>query len=200
MDQRVEKILKLPVYQRVLLLLLILGVIAGLFVYLFYLPAMEELGNLKNENNALSAKLQQDQRIADNLPKFKQEYEKMEQRLEQALTELPNEKEIPTLLTNIGGLAKESGLEISLFKPGNEVPRGFYAEVPVTLKLEGTYHELAMFSYQIGQLSRIVNLNDLKLGSPKVDARGSILDINCTATTFRFLPQKEQPSGNKGRK
>lgn len=192
MDPRVEKILKLPAWQRGLLLLLVLAIIGGLFAYMIYMPLAEELGQRRQENATLAAKLQQDQRIANNLPAFKEEYEKMQARLDQALTELPNEKEIPTLLTNIGGLVKESGLEITLFKPQNEVPKGFYAEVPVSLKLTGTYHQMATFSYKLGQLSRIVNLSKLKLSNPKIEGDKALLSIDCTATTFRFLPQ-----GNK---
>jgi type IV pilus assembly protein PilO len=189
MDPRIEKIFNLPFYQRALLLGGIVVAIIGLFVYLVYMPEMETLDSLKNQNNSLAAKLQQDQRIANNLPKFRAEYEKMKVRLDEALTELPNDKEIPTLLTNIAGLAKESGLEVKLFKPGNESPKGFYAEVPVALQLNGTYHELGMFAYEIGQLPRIVNLNNLSLKSPKMDTGRTLLSVDCTATTFRFLPQ-----------
>lgn len=189
MDPRVEKIFNLPSYQRALLFGGLLVAIVGLFVYLVYLPEVETLNSLNEQNQTLAAKLQQDQRIANNLPKFKAEYEKMKVRLDDALTELPNDKEIPTLLTNIAGLAKESGLEVQLFKPGGEVPKGFYAEVPVTLKLNGTYHELGMFAYEIGQLSRIVNLNSLSLKAPKMVSGRTLLSVDCTATTFRFLPQ-----------
>jgi len=189
MDPRVEKIFNLPSYQRALLFGGLLVAIVGLFVYLVYLPEVETLNSLSEQNQTLAAKLQQDQRIANNLPKFKAEYEKMKVRLDDALTELPNDKEIPTLLTNIAGLAKESGLEVQLFKPGGEVPKGFYAEVPVTLKLNGTYHELGMFAYEIGQLSRIVNLNSLSLKAPKMVSGRTLLSVDCTATTFRFLPQ-----------
>lgn len=192
MDPRIEKILKWPAWQRGLLLGFVLAVVVGLFLFMIYMPILDEVDQKKQENATLAAKLQQDQRIANNLPAFKEEYEKMQARLNQALTELPNEKEIPTLLTNIGGLAKESGLEIVLFKPQNEVARGFYAEVPVALKLTGTYHEMAMFSYKLGQLSRIVNLNNLKLGNPKLDGNRAILTIECNATTFRFLPQDKK--------
>jgi len=190
-DPRIEKIFNLPPLQKSLVLGALLVVIAGLFLYLVYLPATEELSQLNNQNISLAAKLQQDQRIANNLPKFRAEYEKMKIRLDEALTELPNDKEIPTLLTNIAGLAKESGLEVELFKPVAEIPRGFYAEVPVDLKLRGTYHELGMFAYQIGQLSRIVNLNTLRLKSPKSDSGRTILSVDCKATTFRFLPQNK---------
>jgi type IV pilus assembly protein PilO len=189
MDPRIEKVFNLPFYQRLLLLVGLLVAIVGLYVYSIYLPEMETLNSLNEKNKSLAAKLQQDQRIANNLPKFRAEYEKMKSRLDEALTELPNDREIPTLLTNIAGLARESGLEVNLFKPGKEMPKGFYAEVPVTLKLDGTYHELGRFAFEISQLSRIVNLNGLSLKSPKLDSGRTMLSVDCTATTFRFLPQ-----------
>jgi type IV pilus assembly protein PilO len=189
MDPRVEKVFNLPFYQRLLLLGGLLAAIVGLYVYLVYLPKMDTLNSLNEKSKSLAAKLQQDQRIANNLPKFRAEYEKMKVRLDEALTELPNDREIPTLLTNIAGLARESGLEVNLFKPGKEIPKGFYAEVPVTLKLNGTYHELGRFAFETSQLSRIVNLNGLNLKSPKMDSGRTLLTVDCTATTFRFLPQ-----------
>lgn len=189
MDPRVEKVLNLPLYQRVLLLVALVVIVIGLFVYLVYLPKIDTLNSLGDERNSLAARLQQDQRIANNLPKFRAEYEKMKLRLDEALTELPNDKEIPTLLTNIAGLARESGLEVKLFKPEAEVAKGFYAEVPVKLQLIGTYHEMGMFAYEIGRLSRIVNLNSLKMKQPKMDAGRTLLSIDSNVTTFRFLPQ-----------
>ena len=126
MDPRLEKVLKLPLYQRVLILVSLMLVIAGLFVYFMYLPLREEMANLKQKDASLQSKIQEDQLIADNLPQFKAEFEKMEALLNDALTELPNEKEIPNLLTSITALAKENGLNVTLFKPGAEKPMGFY--------------------------------------------------------------------------
>ncbi|WP_240746296.1 type 4a pilus biogenesis protein PilO [Trichloromonas acetexigens] len=162
-------------------------VIAGLFVYLMYLPMREELAGLQQKDASLQSKIQEDQRIADNLPKFKAEFEKMEALLNDALTELPNEKEIPNLLTSITALAKESGLNVTLFKPGAEKPKGFYAEVPVELKMVGSYHEVALFSDAVAKLPRIVNINNLTLASPKDDSGRILLAVNCLATTFRFI-------------
>ncbi len=198
MNPRLEKILRLPAYQRILILAALLLVISGLFVYLLYLPKQEEYAQLKDRNQALEAKLQEDRRIARNLPKFKAEYEKMKQRLDKALTELPNEKEIPTLLTSIASLAKENGLDVLRFQPGSENPKGFYAEVPVSLRLSGSYHEVALFSDAVSKLPRIVNLSNLSLGSPKVQDGRTELAIDCLATTFRFI-EGSSDQGKKGK-
>lgn len=189
MNPNVEKLLKLPAYQRAILLLLLLVLIVGGCTWFVFIPQQEEYERLQAENQRLQVKLQQDQRIANNLPKFKAEYEKMKVRLEEALTELPNKQEIPSLLTSLAAVAKDNGLDVVQFRPGKEVNKGFYADVPVSLKLTGTYHQTAMFSYAISKLPRIVNLNNLKLVPGKaVDGR-SVLDVSCTATTFRFVEQ-----------
>lgn len=145
MDPRIENILKLPLYQRLLLLLLVVGLIIGGYVYFLQLPAQQTLVNENAKNDKLLIKLQESRRIANNLPRFKAEYEQMKERLELALNELPNKSEIPSLLSSIAGLARDNGLEIIEFKPAKEVAQGFYAKVPVSLKLSGSYHEMALF-------------------------------------------------------
>lgn len=197
MDPRLEKLLKLPAYQRGALLLLLMAAIAGLFFYLLYMPLQEEYATLQKKSTDLDSKLQEDQRIADNLPKFKAEYENMESLLGEALKELPNDKEIPNLLTSITALAKESGLDVIRFKPAGERPQGFYAEVPVELKLLGSYHEVALFSDAVGRLPRIVNLSNLSLGGPKTEGGRTVLSIDCLATTFRFIEGSVEKGGKK---
>jgi len=197
MNPHVEKILKLPVYQRLLILLGILAVIVGLFIYLLYMPNQEELSRLQERNRSLDVTLRETKRIADDLPKFQAEYEKMQARLNEALSELPNEKEIPNLLKSIAALAKDQGLEVLLFQPGGEVPRGFYAEVPVSLKLQGSFHDLVLFFQEVGNLSRIVNIGNLKIGNSKMIDGRNVLSVECKATTFRFLQASEKSSKGK---
>lgn len=200
MHPTVEKFLNWPLYQRVLLLCSLLVVILGGFIYLIYLPQSAELAELHKRREVVEAKLQEDQRIADNLPKFRAEYEKMKHQLDLALAELPNQKEIPTLLTNIAGLAKDNGLDVLRFKPENERAQGFYAEVPVQLKLVGSYQEVAMFFYNVGNLPRIVNINSLKMGNAKAGAGRNLLSVECLATTFRFVENPPAQNSKKGKK
>lgn len=192
MNPKVEWFLKRPRYQRVLMLFGVLLVIVAIFAYLLYMPLMDEHKRLVGQSDSLQSKLVNDRRIAANLPVFKAEYEKMEERLEIALTELPNNKEIPTLLTSIASSAKENGLNVLFFKPGAETPRGFYAEVPVALKLTGSFHQVASFFYAVGSLPRIVNISNVKLGGAEDLGGRLILKVDCLATTFRFLSQAEQ--------
>ncbi len=195
MNPRVEKILRLPAYQRALLLFAVLALIVGVFVWCIFLPQKDELKQLQAENQRLQVRLQQEQRIADNLPKFRAEYEKMKKRLDEALTELPNKQEIPSLLTSIAAVARDNGLDVVRFQPGGEINRGFYAEVPVSLRLSGTFHQVALFSYAISKLPRIVNLHNLSLKPGRGKGGQAILDISCTAVTFRFV--ENAPKGKK---
>ncbi len=188
MNPRVEWLLKRPRYQRVLMLVGTLALIAGMFVWLVFIPKQEEYSRLLKQSSDLQVKLDSDRRIAANLPTFKAEYEKMLAQLDQALTQLPNGREIPKLITNISSRAKGSGLDVLSFRPGSEIPKGFYAEVPVSLKVEGTFHQLANFFYAVSKLPRIVNINDVKIGVKSgVDSTTTTLSVNCLATTFRFL-------------
>ena len=94
MHPKLDKVLSLPNYQKLLLLLLVCSVIFGLFWLVVYQPMGKELDRLQRQKGGLERKLAEDRRIADNLPKFRAEYEKLEKQLEVALRELPNKEEI----------------------------------------------------------------------------------------------------------
>ncbi|WP_370543312.1 type 4a pilus biogenesis protein PilO [Geobacter sp. OR-1] len=137
--------------------------------------------------------VQEKKKIADQLPKFKSEYAKLQKDLESALTELPNQKEIPSLLTSITNVGKAAGLDFLLFKPKAEAAKGFYAEVPVDITVSGSFMNVANFFIAVGNLPRIVNIGNVNFADIKYDKdKGRTnLRVNCLATTFRFLDKKE---------
>ena len=187
MNPKLEKLLKLPLYQRVAILALLVVLLVGAFTWVALLPEYEKIGEMDQELSRLEADLIQKQRIANNLPKFKAEFLKLEEQLKAALTQLPNKKEIPSLLTNLATIARDNGLDVVSFSPRGEVSKGFYAEVPGSVDLVGTYHQIAEFAQAVSKLSRIVNLSDLELSSPKVEGDVAVLKIKCKVTTFRFV-------------
>lgn len=187
MNPKLEKLLKLPLYQRVAILAVLVVLLVGAFTWVALLPEYEKIGEMDQELSRLEADLIQKQRIANNLPKFKAEFLKLEEQLKAALTQLPNKKEIPSLLTNIATIARDNGLDVISFSPKGEVSKGFYAEVPGSVDLVGTYHQIAEFAQAVSKLSRIVNLSDLELSSPKVEGDVAVLKIKCKVTTFRFV-------------
>ena len=192
MDARVEKILNLPAYQRILIVLMLMVVVGAGFFFLVYQGQLDEYERLTARRTTAQALLVKNQKIADKLELYTAEYVKLQGKLEEALGQLPLRQEIPSLLTKIGELAKDSGLDIIRFKPGNEAPQGFYAEVPVDLNLSGSYHQAAMFFDAVSKMERIVNIQDLKLGNAKSTDGRTTLAVDCRAITFRFI---EEPSG-----
>jgi len=197
MNARVEKIINLPAYQRMLIVLVIVAAIAAGFYFLIYQGQMEEHDRLLQKRDQARVTLEKNQKIADNLAVYKAEYERMQKLLAEALDELPLQREIPSLLTGIANLAKEKGLEIVRFKPAAEVVKEFYAEVPVELKLSGSYHQAAAFFDVVSKMERIVNIQNLKLARPKDVEGRTALDIDCRAVTFRFVEPKPEDKSSK---
>jgi type IV pilus assembly protein PilO len=191
MDPRVDKLLKLPTKQKVALLVLLILAEGALMVWLLVIPKHEELTKLKAKVVEVHKRLDEDRRIAADLPRFKKEYEKLTQDLQQALTELPNQKEIPTLLTSITGAGKSAGLDFLIFRPRAEEPKDFYAAVPVDITVSGSYYQIANFFTGVSNLSRIVNITNLAFADIRSSGSKTLMRVNCLATTFRFLETKE---------
>lgn len=190
-------ILKLPLWQRVLILGVIWLIIGGLFYYFLYSDKLAESSALSAKLEGLKNDSAKKQKLAGDLPKFKKEKEDLDNQLKQALAQLPNEKEIANLLQSISDAAKASRLDILTFKPGKETPKGFYAEVTIDMKVEGGYASLVSFFEKVADLPRIVNINGLTITSGK-EVRGDImLSASFAATTFKFLAQAEAPQGKK---
>ena len=97
---------------------------------------------------------------------FEAKLESVKRDLEIKKAQLPDKKEIPQLLTTISSLGKESGLNFLLFRPKPEVPKEFYAEIPVEIQVEGSYHEVASFFSRVGNLDRIVNITNVIMEKP----------------------------------
>lgn len=182
-----ESLIKLPPKQKAYILLGILALIAALYWYLLYSPKTVELAELDVRQEKLQAELNESMAIAADLPRFKAEVTRLNDELKKALLELPDKKEIPSLLTNISKLGIESGLEFIRFKPMKEVPSGFYAKVPVEISLKGTYHEVATFFDKVSKLSRIVNITNINMSGAKDEGGEVVLTTPCLATTYRFI-------------
>lgn len=191
MDPKLEKILKLPTKQKISILILILVLEAAALIWFLYLPRHKELTNLRAQLTKLQAEVDEKTRIANNLPKLKKEYEDLTAELDRALTELPNSKEIPSLLTSITSLGKNAGLDFLTFKPKPEVPKDFYAEVPVDIVVAGSYLSVANFYAAVANLPRIVNITNVDFAEVKSVNNRVMTKVNCLATTFRFLDKKE---------
>jgi type IV pilus assembly protein PilO len=191
MNPQVEKILKLPTKQKILILVLVVIVEAAALVWFLYLPKHNELAGLKVELARLQSEIDEKTRIANNLPRLQKEFDQLNIELALALTELPNSKEIPSLLTSITTVGKSAGLDFLVFKPKGEVPKDFYAEVPVDITVSGSYFSVANFFAAVANLPRIVNISSVAFSDIKPVNNRMMTKVTCLATTFRFLDKKE---------
>ncbi len=197
MHPLVEKTLKLPNKQKVALLLLVLALEGVAFFFGVQQPKYMQLKELQTKLNDLQNQIQESKKIADNLPKLKKEYEQLQIELAGALTELPNQKEIPSLLTSITNVGKTAGLDFLVFRPKPEEAKDFYAAVPVDISVSGPFHSVANFFVAVGNLPRIVNINNVSVSDIKDVGGRTMMKVNCLATTFRFIEKKETKDEKK---
>jgi type IV pilus assembly protein PilO len=184
---KLDQITKLPKAAR-------FGIIAGLgvalamgYFFLFYQEKSTELKEMRARELELQRKLSEVRSVAANISAFESEIADLEVKLKTALRQLPNTKELEVLLTDISNLGKTAGVEIKSFRRREEVIHDFYAEVPIQIELEGEFHDIAQFFDLMSKLPRIVNMGALSIGIAKEDADATILSVNGTATTFRFV-------------
>lgn len=183
-----EKITKLPLTQKLLILGGLLVLIFGLYFYFFYVPKSRELSGLKDQFSKLESERITKKATADNLPIFQKEIKRLNEKLKRALVKLPSQAEIDQLLIEIPVKASESGLEIMSFRPENQIRRGFYAEVPITITFAGRYLDVASFFDRMANMPRIVHVDNINL-KPQGNKQGRevVLDASIVITTYRFL-------------
>jgi type IV pilus assembly protein PilO len=199
MDPKIEKVLRLPNKQKVALLVAIVVLEGAGFFYGFYQPKLKQLKQLTAKVNELRNQVQENKKVADNLPKYKKDYEQLQKELEGALTELPNQKEIPSLLTSITNVGKGAGLDFLLFRPKSEEPKDFYSAVPVDIVIAGSFFNIANFFVAVSNLPRIVNINNVSFSDIRDVGGRNMMKVSCLATTYRFLEKKETKDDKKGK-
>jgi type IV pilus assembly protein PilO len=194
MALKVDSILKLPTPKKVLILVIILCAMAGLYLWRFFLPSQEELNSARRVLSKLEIELNNSKAIARDLQKYNEQVAKLNEELRSALTQLPNEREIPEILRTISNLGKESNLEFTLFRPKPEQPQQFFANVPIELVALGNYHNVGIFFDKVSKLPRIINVVDFTLTKAK-DIKGKneneiLLKTSCMISTYRFIEGK----------
>jgi type IV pilus assembly protein PilO len=168
-------------------------VIGGLFWWQYLSPAMEEeqtktaqLDTLKREIAALEV-------TANKLAEFQREVALLEAKLETLKRILPPEKETPDLMRKVQSLASQSSLLIKSFTPGATVNKEFYQEWPITMTVEGNYHNLGIFFDRVGRLSRLVNIGNIKIASRTEQTVSNTISASCVATTFVYVEAPAAP-------
>ena len=186
----IDIILRQKAIIKFLILLIVLAVVVGLYWQFLYRPVISEISTLEPQLNTLKAELSAKKEIVKEKPRYEAELEETRHKLIVALKQLPDKSEIPSLLENISALGKASGLKFLLFKPKAEVPKNFYAEIPVDITIQGKYKDMVLFYDRVSKMPRIVNMSDIVMGSPKKDAGGNmVITTSCNATTYKFIEE-----------
>ncbi len=175
---------------KILIAVLILVAAVALFYFLRYSPVQKQLVALEQQRNQIESRLVRVKKKAQNRERLRQEVAETERVFLKLSELLPKEQEIPTLLKDISAIGTNAGLDFLSFKPGSDIPKDFYAEIPVDIKVEGPYHNLGYFLDQVSKLDRIVTVNNIKLGSPSLQDGEMLLSSNCKLVTYRFTNTK----------
>ena len=183
----------LPFYAKVIVAALpaVIILIVG-FMFLIS-PKQKEIKALDAKIDEQNNKIATGQAKGAKLEILMKENEALAKRLDELKEQLPEEKEISSLLKQVSDLSTVAGLEIKSWKPGQKKnhPSGIVAEIPVTVAVIGTYHDFANFLSSLTRLNRIVNINNIQMGSAQMKQGKAVLQINFTASTFSAVSETE---------
>ena len=175
--------------------------IAGAFYYFIETPAQVRIKERETELQTIRARIDKGLTTARQLPEFRAEVAELQARLDSLRPILPDEKDAADLLRRVHTLAVQSNLTIRTFRPQAVNTREMHAEWPITLELEGNYHNLGMFLDRVSKFPRIINVSNLNIESHKAPSPNTTIAIDCTATTFVLVePKPEAEADSKGKK
>ncbi len=160
--------------------------------YYFHISQMQRvLEKAQQEERRLRDDMDNKQRQAANLPAYEQQMREMNETFDTMRRQLPRQTEVADLLVDVTQAGLSSGLEFELFEPRAEIPKGFYAELPITIKISGNYHNFGDFVSSVAALPRIVTLHDLTISRNDKSKGGNELILDATAKTYRYFEEEE---------
>lgn len=182
-----KKIGSWPVLPKLGVLVLVLLLILFASYWFDWQHQIEQIKAEEQKEEKLRATFLEKKKLAIDLPLYKKRLDDIEKQFGALLKQLPGKSEMDALLIDINQAGLGRGLQFELFRPAaQEATRDFYAELPIAIKVTGSYHDIGAFASDIGKLSRIVTLNDIALATAK-----DSLVMDATAKTFRYLDEAE---------
>ncbi len=164
--------------------------ILGAMYGLFYQPKLESIAIAKDKELTLMAEFEDKQSLAVNLPAYQQQMVEIKERFDSVLRQLPEQSEVPALLTDISQAGVEQGLEFRRFKPSAPEQKNFYVRLPIQIEASGTYHQLAGFISMIANFQRVVTVGDLEIvrdGKNDAATDGAVpLSFKAAIYTYHF--------------
>jgi len=175
-------------------------VVAALYFVIFYVDLDGRIGEAQAKESTLRGDLQRAEEAKEAYQKDLEEKTRKQQLVREQKKILPDEAETPAFLAALQGVATVSGVQLASYKPEDEVPDQYYVRVPMSLTVSGRFHQIARFFYGVGQLDRVINIEEIEMKlRPGATADSEvILDVKCLATAFRALRPGET-AGAPGR-
>lgn len=199
LDAVFDRVSELSKIQRIMICVGVFVVIFVLFWFLSYWPRWQSIGKLDAEHKRLTAELTRSKKNAQQLESLRKEFKSKQRDFNMVMKSLPEKEEISSLLTGVSQSGQQSGLEFLLFQPQGDVNKNFYAEIPVSIRVQGGYHNVAQFFDKVANLSRIVNIRNIQISRDKSGA----LTTSCEAVTYKFIestPEGKAPKDKKLKK
>lgn len=177
-----------PLVPKVVVLLVLLASVVAAGWWFDWKDQLQDLTSKQEQEIKLKDEWLGKKRQAVNLEEHRKQLAEIDRQFGALLKQLPNKSEMESLLVDINQAGLGRGLQFELFKPGVESTKDFYAELPITVKLTGGYHDLGSFAGDVAKMPRIVTLNNVVIeGDPKTSA----LKMDAIATTYRYLDEEE---------
>jgi type IV pilus assembly protein PilO len=199
LDAVFDRVSELSKIQRIMICAGVFIIIFVLFWFLSYWPRWQSIGKLDAEQKRLTADLSRSKKNAQQLETLRKEFESKQRDFNLVMKSLPEKEEISSLLTGVSQSGQQSGLDFLLFQPQVDENKNFYAEIPVSIRVSGGYHNVAQFFDKVANLSRIVNIRNIQISRDKTGD----LTTSCEAVTYKFIeptPEKEDPKDKKLKK
>ena len=181
-----------PMPARVVAYIVIFAFVVLIGYYFWLSDDKTQLNQAQQQETKLKAEFEQKAAEAAHLEIYKEQIEQMKRSFGTMLRQLPGQTEIPSLLQDISQTAQIDGLKQDLFKPDNEIKKDFYAEKPIQIQVEGTYHQFGKFVSDLAALPRIVTVHDISIKPQGNSSNGTNLVMTLTAKTYRYLEDNEQ--------
>ena len=189
-----------PLSVRAVVVVIVVVAILAVGYFLQIKGQREQLQQVTQEEQGLRQTFETKQHQAANLDAYRDQLERMRSLLRQMLRQLPSKTEMPDLLVDISQTALATGIRTELFEPQQEAIKGFYAELPVSIRMIGTYHQFGEFISGVAALPRVVVVDVDTIALAESDSNSRLLEMNGTIRTFRYLSEQElanQSAGNE---
>lgn len=201
MEKLIEQYAALPQQQRLAAAGLLIVALIGGYWYFVHQDETKKLTMLEKQYRDLDQERAQQRAYVANLAKYEARFNELQQDLNDARAMLPSEADVPQLLAQLDNHARQSGLDIILFKPDGEKKKDFYAEVIFDMQVSGSYHEVGTFIDAVAQMDRIVNVLNINMTKPTTENQKILINGQFDIKTYRFIEgesgAKKKKKGNK---